>query len=505
MGALRFLLRTLVRIGSLGLCLFALNVTAQNETDALRLSSISPGGTARSIGLANAFGALGADGVSIAINPAGMGLFRTSEISLTPGFDVNNVRSNYYGTSASNSMARFYLGNFTLALNSPNAKDNDWRSSTFGLVYDRQATHHWSRQATASGIQTSILDDFAWQAEGKLPDELYGSLPFTSALAWETYGLDPYDPSDSLGRSYVPALPIGGLVDQTHTIESHGATSNTSFFYSGNYMDRFYFGVSLGIIGFRYNEVSTHAEAVPDDSTDLKDLSYRQELKITGNGLDLKAGFIVRITDRFRTGLAIHGPMWTQLNDLYSTDMRTTFRTPSATDGQTNYSSVSPENVFAYRLNSPWKVVASAAYIAGKHGLVSVDHEYIDHRNARFRPSNKLVDNYDFATENLAINNSFRAVHAVRAGTEWRSGNWYFRMGWGMVPDAYKKDDPRHGSAERIYAGGLGFRNEHLGVDLGMNYTQRTTNYFQYDPALVDVTQEKRSTVRTLVTVSLRP
>jgi hypothetical protein len=38
-----------------------------------------------------------------------------------------------------------------------------------------------------------------------------------------------------------------------------------------------------------------------------------------------------------------------------------------------------------------------------------------------------------------------------------------------------------------------------------MNYTQRTTNYFQYDPALVDVTQEKRSTVRTLVTVSLRP
>ena len=177
MGAMRFLLRTLVRCGSLGLCLFALNVSAQNETDALRLSSISPGGTARSIGLANAFGALGADGVSIAINPAGMGLFRTSEISLTPGFDVNNVRSNYYGTSASNSMARFYLGNFTLALNSPNAKDNDWRSSTFGLVYDRQATHHWSRQATASGIQTSILDDFAWQAEGKLPDCLLYTSP----------------------------------------------------------------------------------------------------------------------------------------------------------------------------------------------------------------------------------------------------------------------------------------------------------------------------------------
>ena len=43
---------------------------AQNETDAIRFSSLSQGGTARSNGMANAFGALGADPVSVAINPA---------------------------------------------------------------------------------------------------------------------------------------------------------------------------------------------------------------------------------------------------------------------------------------------------------------------------------------------------------------------------------------------------------------------------------------------------
>ncbi|MBP6699281.1 MAG: aromatic hydrocarbon degradation protein, partial [Flavobacteriales bacterium] len=53
-------------------------VLAQNEEDALRISTGQPGGTARSNGMANAFGALGADPVSISINPAGLALYRTS-------------------------------------------------------------------------------------------------------------------------------------------------------------------------------------------------------------------------------------------------------------------------------------------------------------------------------------------------------------------------------------------------------------------------------------------
>lgn len=480
------------------LCLPA---SAQNEDDALRVSTNAPGGTARSIGLANAFGALGADGAAISINPAGFGLFRTSELSMTPAFEVNDVKSLYYGSSASDMKSRFYIGNMTLAFNSPSKAGSDWRSSTFGVAYDRVATHHWSRQAVGERVGSSILDDFAFQAAGILPDSLFKFMPFSSGLAYDAYGIDP---NDTLGTSYSAVLPFGADVQQIHTIDSRGANSTTSIFYSANWMDQFYIGLSLGVVGHRFKRTTTHTETTLDEAIDLKDMTYKENLTITGNGIDVKAGVIWRMSDRFRTGVAFHSPQWTQLNDAYTMLVTTNFRSADA-QGRTAYSATSPDGVFNYRVHTPWRAVLSAAYIAGGHGLVSVDYEYVDYTNARFKPSNKLVDPHDFAFENGVIKERFRAVHGVRVGTEWRSGNWYFRAGWGFVPDAYEKTDPRHGQAQRTYAGGIGYRTDHVGIDLGMNYQQRSMNYYQYDPALVSVTNEVRSTVRTLVTVSLRP
>lgn len=493
---------TVLRIGStLVVTCLRLAALAQNEDDALRSSTNTLGGTARSIGVANAFGALGADGAVISMNPAGLGLFRTSEISLTPGFEVNGVKSLYYGTSASDTKSRFYIGNMLLAINSPSQSGSNWRSSTFGVAYDRTATHHWARQAIGDRVGSSILDDLASQAAGILPDSLYNALPFTSGLAYDTYGINP---NDTLGSSYSAALPDGADVRQIHTIDSRGANNTTSFFYSANWMDQVYIGLSLGLVGHRYTRTTTHTETTIDEAIDLKDVTYKEDLTTTGNGIDVKAGVIWRMSDRFRTGVAFHSPQWTQLNDEYVTLVSTNFR--SADDqGRTSYSSTSPEGVFNYRVQTPWRTVLSAAYIAGGHGLVSVDYEYVDYGNARLKPSDKLVDPYDFAAENDVIKDRFRAVHSVRVGTEWRNGNWYFRAGWGFVPDPYEKSDPRHGQAQRTYAGGVGYRTDHLGIDLGMNYVQSSTNYYQYDPALVATTNEVRSTVRSLVTVSLRP
>lgn len=64
----------------------------QSEEDALRFSNLLPGGTARSWALGGAIGAVGADPGSVTTNPAGLGLYNTSEFSLTPQFEVNNSR-----------------------------------------------------------------------------------------------------------------------------------------------------------------------------------------------------------------------------------------------------------------------------------------------------------------------------------------------------------------------------------------------------------------------------
>lgn len=499
MGTMRSIVRTFVV--SMGL-LALIEGQAQSEEDALRISSLMTGGTARSNGLANAFGAVGADPVSIGINPAGFGLYRTSELSLTPSLEVNDANSTFYRTKAADTQTRFYFNNLALILNNPSDGGGDWRSGTFGVVYDRQQTHHWRKQAIGDRVPGTFLQRFVNEASGTRVDDLNNdAFPFSSSLAWYTYGIDQLD---STANTYVSAIPFGTDTRQDHTVDSRGASSSTAFFYSGNYLDRLYVGMSIGISGHRFKRTTTHRETTLDEGVDLKDVTYREELNTTGNGFDVKVGVIGRITERFRMGAAFHSPQWMQLNDAFFYDMTTTFRTPDA-NGNTGYDASSPDGVFSYRISTPWRTVLSAAYVAGKNGLVSVDHEYTDYRTMRFRRNDRLVDDYDFAVENTAIKEGFRAVHSVRVGTEWRTGPWYFRLGWGFVPDAYKKSDPRHGQALKTYAAGIGYRTDHLGVELGLNYATRTTNTFPYDQDLVAPIKEELTNYRGLVTVSIRP
>ena len=70
-------------ISIFAILLYALAI-AQNETDALRYSFYLPSGTARANGMAGSFGALGADPSVIGFNPAGMGVYKSTQISFSP-------------------------------------------------------------------------------------------------------------------------------------------------------------------------------------------------------------------------------------------------------------------------------------------------------------------------------------------------------------------------------------------------------------------------------------
>ena len=57
---------------------------AQNDLDAFRFSQTNWEGTARFMGAGGAFGAIGGDFSSLSTNPAGIGVFKKTEFSLTP-------------------------------------------------------------------------------------------------------------------------------------------------------------------------------------------------------------------------------------------------------------------------------------------------------------------------------------------------------------------------------------------------------------------------------------
>ncbi|MBK7083590.1 MAG: hypothetical protein IPH53_02525 [Flavobacteriales bacterium] len=65
--------------------------TAQNEEDGYASQTMRPQGTARSLGLGGAFGALGGDAGALWVNPGAMGLYTTTEFSLTPGIEFNDA------------------------------------------------------------------------------------------------------------------------------------------------------------------------------------------------------------------------------------------------------------------------------------------------------------------------------------------------------------------------------------------------------------------------------
>ncbi len=480
--------------------LLPLVALAQNEEDALRASDIRPGGTGRSTGMANAFGALGADGAAIGINPAGMGLFRITELSITPTLEINEARSTHYGNATTDARAKLLVNNFMLAIHNPGRQNGAWRSSTYGIAFDRQASMQWDRKAVGERVPGTILQQFVNEAEGTPGGDLDSLFGFTAGLAWNTYAINPLD--DSLAFTFVSAIPFGDVVRMEQTYEERGASSNTAFFYSGNYLDRLYVGAAVGISSHRYERVATHVETTLDQSEDLATLTYSEDLSTTGGGIDLKVGVIGRVTDQFRLGAAYHSPCWLNLNDTYFTEMVTTFRTPDA-NGRTSYSAASPDGLFSYRVRTPWRMVFSGAYVFGKHGLVSVDYTYMDPRRMELRSEDAGV--YDFAAENARISSSFEPVHSVRAGTEWRHGNWYYRLGWGFAGNPYRAGDVRHGEPQRTYAGGLGYRTDHVGVDLGLNLVTRSGNYYQYDPELVEAVTEERRSYRAMLTLSFRP
>ena len=84
-------------------------IHAQDLADALRYSNIAVSGTARAGAMGNAFGALGGDFTSASINPAGIGLYRSSELTITPISGSTRVESMYYGTGRQDTDYKFSL------------------------------------------------------------------------------------------------------------------------------------------------------------------------------------------------------------------------------------------------------------------------------------------------------------------------------------------------------------------------------------------------------------
>ncbi|HOG20787.1 MAG TPA: hypothetical protein PKW37_10145, partial [Salinivirgaceae bacterium] len=148
-------------IVGIGLLILTNSLFAQNEVDALRYSTTYHGGTARFMSMGGAFSALGSDISSGSINPAGIGLYRSSDIQYSTGIDYIKTKSNYLNELSTDTKYGFNTQSFGLVFSMPNAANYESGegqvSMTFGVSYNRINTFNQSVFATGRHGSRSFL------------------------------------------------------------------------------------------------------------------------------------------------------------------------------------------------------------------------------------------------------------------------------------------------------------------------------------------------------------
>ncbi|MBK9525213.1 MAG: hypothetical protein IPO39_10770 [Bacteroidetes bacterium] len=295
------------KIISVALMLFiAASGFSQTDLDAFRYSQSNLSGTSRFTSMGGAFGALGGDFSSLAVNPAGIAIYRKSEITFTPSIFVGSTESTFLGKTNSERKFNFNFGNAGMVFThkfSENDETPGWKSWNFGFGYNRINNFHNRSFYENTNPTNSLTDYFAENAQGVGYDNLD---PFYEYLAYYTYLINP----DSL-NNYSAAAPNGNII-QRRSSETRGSMGETDITFGGNYSNRLFIGGTLGFANIRYVENTTFEEIDRENIIDtLNQFQFDQNLTTHGFGFNFKFGLIYKAADWVRLGATVHTPTGT--------------------------------------------------------------------------------------------------------------------------------------------------------------------------------------------------
>ena len=441
---------------------------AQNETDALRLSQNFYQGTARSMAMGGAFGALGADFSTLSTNPAGIGLYRTSEFTISPEIFYSKTGSDYNGFFGQDDRSNFNLSNlgFVATTKAPENSGSMLKYYQIGFGMNRTNTYNNSTYIIGDNYANSKVDVYLDQLGTTDPSFIENDFPFDLYPAWYVYVLDTVRDNNG-DLFYTSPVPQGGIrQEESQTLK--GSNNEWLFAVGANLNDVIYVGATLGLPYSRYFRTSTFTEYDNGDSIPgFEEWSYSEFLETRGWGVNLKLGVIAWPVEWLRLGAAFHTPtLYYGMNDVWYTS------TDSKLDGYVNRKD-SPTGNYEYTVRTPLRAIGSAAIIVGKTGLISVDYEYVDYTQAKLN----AID-YNFRTENDAIRNNFTSCNNLRFGTEWRMNSVSFRGGYALQESPYASSI--NDNILKTYSLGIGYQADGFGLDFAWVHGQRTQDYYLY-------------------------
>lgn len=436
---------------------------------ALKFSTNDYGGTARFVGMGGAFGALGGDFSSIAINPAGLGVYRSSELVFSPGLSYNSNSATYINNTIDEGDYNMNLNNLSfVASYDLDNSDTRWISFNFGVGFNRIA--NLNDNVHFQGVNNStLMQSFIEQANATTADtdQLDGMYEY---LLWNSYIID----FDTIANEFYNEIvdeklndPANFEINQRKILETEGYISEFNFAFGGNYAHTLYIGASLGITKLKYKEFSSHyeSETATYPIPFIDGYEFREHSSTEGTGFTFKFGAIYKPIEFLRLGASLHLPTFYDLDQEFYNEAIGDFETENY-DG-----SRSPIQKYEYQLNTPLRAIGSVGFQIGKFGLIDVDYEYADYSTMKL--NDDFNDVAGVVQDNSDIKILYQETHNIRVGGEFRYGSLYFRAGGRYSTSPYKDIAGALNSdyTKTTYSGGLGYREKNFFVDFAFSQT----------------------------------
>jgi len=470
------------------LLIVTLNVSSQNDVDVLRYSQTMVGGTARSIGFGGAVGSLGADFSSLNVNPAGIGLYKKSELSITPTLYISKLNTSLNGFDNSANKDNFNLNSYGIVTVNDLKKKSGLKYIQFGIGVNRTNNFNHYYHIYNENKDNSLITDYQIQSYGKDPSELD---PFSTDLAWYNYLLDDTVRTNSGVLAYTSQLADGG-VSQELKNTTWGSMNEMNITIGSSFSDILYLGGSVGFPFVRYFEEYEYTEKdIADTIATFDRYILDKKLETHGSGINFKMGLIFRPTGFLRFGLAFHSPTWLNLHDDYSSRI-----TRYWDDGRIT-KKASPDGHYNYEISTPMKFIGSATFTMARFIMVSGDVEYINYSDGRLDSHD-----YGFYDENAEVRDKYHSTLNIRTGAEIRLRPLSFRAGLAHYGSPFA-DELNDGSFW-VASAGLGYRDRTVFVDLGASYTYKNEDYYLYNPELIGATGVEYHNVRIALTMGYK-
>lgn len=443
---------------------------AQETYENAKIAQEDLNGTARYVAMGGAMEALGADISTMGTNPAGIGMFRHSNISLSMGLVSQGDATNAVGGSTTN--ASFDQLGFVYSYRNGktsfiNVGVNFHKSRNFDMILSAA-----SQLGNASLNKLTYAKgncDLVYEAkQEKLDDGTIIDVPNFKAPYITCSQLDdlfgPHLNWDNVDKTWGYDNANSFRFDRAH----EGYIGEYDFNVSGNINNRIYLGLTVGVHDVHYKHYSEYVEQMQ-----LFQCTVADRREITGTGFDIKAGVILRPIESspFRIGLSIASPTFYELktaNYSYISDGNLRFDTGSINDARerTNYK---------FRLYTPWKFGVSLGHTIGSQVALGASYEYADYGSMDTRYItdeyyDDWTDTYSSRSESDRVMNdhtakTLKGVHTLKLGAEIKpTRDLALRIGYNYVSPMYQKE---------------GFKDGTLNSDA--SYISSATDYTNWD------------------------